>query len=333
MLSTVLSASAGTAGESGTSISTGEKMVTLISQDREEFKLSVKAARDCSVTVKDMLGEEDDDDEKREDPILSVTLSVLEEVFKFCEEGKDAKISESPNLYALLAAADYLHVQKLIDAIDEYLKFKIREIGAVPKAIRCLNRFRQDADCSNDAADATKSDDDPERYVFCEKRVVPNSNPEADKLLPYDPNRHSGALEDIARHYFEGFDMCNAVARRMELSEEERVALDGELPGSAEPSALLEKGALPDFAKSTPDIALSIFGPNGVGAQEEKELIRAFIHTMWIPNSLKTKEDKMCALALRYVLTPRADSGNKECYEMRLHFTPLFMKEIVLFRS
>ena len=314
MLSTVLSASAGTAGESGTSISTGEKMVTLISQDRKEFKLSVKAARDCSVMVKDMLGEEDDDDEKREDPILSVTLSVLEEVFKFCEEGTDANLyallSKSPNLYALLDAADYLHVQKLIDAIDEYLKDKISKIGAIPQVIRSFNIFDQDkVDCN----------DDTERCGFCTKRVVPYSDPtdakkkEAEELLPDDPtqNRHPGALEEIARHYFQGLEMCNAVAERMKLSTEKREELDGQLRkgGGGGPFTLLEMGALPDFAKSTPDIALSIFGPNGVGAQEKEELIRAFIHTMWIPNSLKTKEDKMCALALRYVLTPRADSG------------------------
>eukprot|EP00939_MAST-03C_sp_MAST-3C-sp1_P001949 g1949.t1 len=287
------------------------RVILYKSQDVILFELSVETAQDCSVVLKDMLGEDDDGEVGGEvEGLLQVpiTQSVLKDVFNYCEEGTDAIISESSNLYALLGAADYLDVQKLIDAIEEYLKDKISKIGAIPQVIRSFNIFVQDkVDCN----------DDTERCGFCTKRVVPYSDPtdakqnEADKLLPYDPtqNRLQGPLNEIARHYFQGLEMCNAVARRMKLSKEKRVALDGELPGSAEPSALLEKGALPDFAKSTPDIALSIFGPNGVGAQEEKELIRAFIHTMWIPNSLKTKEDKMCALALRYVLTPRADSG------------------------
>lgn len=62
--------------------SAAEKEVILISGDSEEFKVSEKVAK-MSTVVRDMIGDDADEDEKRV-PLPNVKKEILSKVLEYC---------------------------------------------------------------------------------------------------------------------------------------------------------------------------------------------------------------------------------------------------------
>lgn len=80
------------AGEETTTSSNKEKEIILISGDQEEFRVSLKVAAMSNV-INNMLGEEDQDEEKRV-PLPNVNKEYLAKVLEFCNHYQENPMTE-----------------------------------------------------------------------------------------------------------------------------------------------------------------------------------------------------------------------------------------------